>query len=57
MFSSSLHINPKLPEKWKEYSFKINFRGTLIKVQKTKDGTKIKHDNIELNVFCEDKII
>jgi maltose phosphorylase len=55
--NNELHINPKLPEKWKKYSFKINFRGTLIKVQKTKYGTKITHDNIELNVFCEDKLI
>ncbi len=55
--NNELHLNPKLPLQWKEYSFKINFRGTLIKVQKTKNGTKIKHDNIELNVFCEDKII
>ncbi|WP_203296383.1 glycoside hydrolase family 65 protein [Luteirhabdus pelagi] len=28
-----LHFSPQIPKKWKEYSFKINFRGTIVTVK------------------------
>jgi|TARA_B110000285_G_scaffold235327_1_gene316365 maltose phosphorylase len=55
--NNQLHINPKLPNQWEEYSFKINFRGTLIKVGRTKKGTQIQHNNSELLVYLDGKAI
>ncbi len=32
-----LHFTPQIPEQWKSYSFKVNFRGSVIQVFITKD--------------------
>jgi maltose phosphorylase len=38
-----LSFNPLLPAEWKALSFKVGFRGTLIKVTIAKDKTSIEH--------------
>ncbi len=35
-----LHFNPFMPDKWKSYSFRIEFRGRVIKVNVSVDGVK-----------------
>jgi maltose phosphorylase len=30
--NDTLHFNPKIPNEWKGYSFKVNFRNQIIKV-------------------------
>ncbi|CAM4186807.1 glycoside hydrolase family 65 protein [Zobellia nedashkovskayae] len=36
-----LSFEPKIPEQWKAYSFKINFRGRILKVTVKKDSTEL----------------
>ncbi len=35
-----LHFNPFIPDQWKSYSFRIEFRGRVIKVKVSKDKTE-----------------
>ena len=37
--NDTLSFTPKIPKEWKGYSFKINFRNQIIKVQVTQEGT------------------
>ncbi|WP_268223479.1 glycoside hydrolase family 65 protein [Sinomicrobium oceani] len=39
-----LHFSPKIPEQWKAYSFKINFRGQLLSVHVKASGTEFELD-------------
>ena len=32
VLNGALHLNPALPAKWQSYSFKITFRGALLKI-------------------------
>ena len=34
-FEDKLSFNPQIPEKWTSYSFKINYRGETLKIQKS----------------------
>ncbi|MCD5325030.1 MULTISPECIES: glycoside hydrolase family 65 protein [Pontibacillus] len=40
----TLHFNPMIPEEWKDYSFKINFRGHLLKITVNQDETTIEQE-------------
>jgi maltose phosphorylase len=37
--NNTLHFEPKIPAQWKGYSFKINFRGQVLKVSVQADAT------------------
>lgn len=37
-----LHFDPKIPREWDSYSFKINFRGNIIKLNKTQDQLEFR---------------
>ena len=37
-----LSFNPFLPEKWASFSFNVGFRGTLLNIKVSKNGTEIK---------------
>ncbi len=51
-----LVFNPFLPEKWKSYSFKINFRGADLEVKKELNSFSIKnHSNVEVPVIVWDQ--
>jgi len=39
---NKIHFKPQIPEQWKNYSFKVHFRGSLLKVSVS---------NLEVNVF------
>ncbi|WP_040280276.1 glycoside hydrolase family 65 protein [Psychroserpens damuponensis] len=39
-----LSFEPKIPNEWDSYSFKINFRNQILKVNVTKNGTKFQLD-------------
>jgi len=47
-----LHIDPILPDSWKTYGFKINFRGTVIEILVSDSGTEVHFKNSNLKVFC-----
>ncbi|MEI6865166.1 glycoside hydrolase family 65 protein [Flavicella sp.] len=40
-----LTFNPQIPKEWKSYSFKINFRGVTIKVEKTQNDCKFTNES------------
>ncbi len=47
IIDDKLSFNPRIPNKWKSYSFKINFRNRIIKVTVSASGTKFKLDGHE----------
>jgi maltose phosphorylase len=42
-FGGKLSFNPKIPHQWKSYSFKIIYRGIVLKVFKDQEITKISN--------------
>jgi maltose phosphorylase len=51
-----LHFNPFLPEQWKSYSFRLEFRQRVIKVKITRDGVETKLETGEpLEIFVKDQ--
>jgi maltose phosphorylase len=47
-----LHFNPFLPEQWKSYSFRLEFRGRVIKIKVTKDGIETALESGEPMEIC-----
>ena len=39
--NNKLHFEPRIPEQWKGYSFKVNFRNAIVKVEVTHQETKV----------------
>ena len=51
---NSLSFSPKIPQQWKSYSFKVNFRGHILKVKVTKNNTTFElSGNDQLTVFVD----
>ena len=42
VINNELHVNPILPDQWKSYSFKINFRGKVLKAIVQHSGTNFE---------------
>ncbi|MFD0997971.1 glycoside hydrolase family 65 protein [Ohtaekwangia kribbensis] len=42
-----LHFNPFIPDQWKSYSFRIEFRGRVLKIKVSKDGVETKLESGE----------
>ncbi|GAB5400190.1 MAG: glycoside hydrolase family 65 protein [Aureisphaera sp.] len=40
--NGALHFTPQMPEQWTSYSFKLNFRGSILKVMVNKDQTNFR---------------
>lgn len=40
--NGQLHFNPFIPDQWKSYSFRLEFRGRVLKVKISKDGIEPK---------------
>ncbi|MCY6484865.1 glycoside hydrolase family 65 protein [Clostridium aestuarii] len=54
--NNKLILNPFIPEHWTSYSFKVMFRGALLKVNVTKAGIKIFNEsNTEVAFLIYDK--
>jgi len=50
-FNNKLTFNPKIPKEWESYSFKINYRGSVLQVYKSHTETKITNlSNNEIEV-------
>jgi maltose phosphorylase len=50
--NNQLHFEPKIPAQWKGYSFKVNFRNSIIKVEVKQEGTNISIEgNSDVDVF------
>jgi len=51
--NEELEFTPFLPEKWKQFSFKIRFRGSLLNVTITKNNASVEQlhgDKIKINI-------
>jgi len=49
---NTLSFEPKIPEQWKAYSFKINFRNQIVKVHVKQDETHFELEgNQELDIL------
>ncbi|NOZ34011.1 MAG: glycoside hydrolase family 65 protein [Chlorobi bacterium] len=58
--NDKLSFEPFIPEQWKFYSFKIGFRGVLLKFEVLKSIVKIENQsnsNIELLIFGNNQIL
>ena len=59
-FDNTLSFNPQIPKKWQSYAFTINYRGTVLKVHKTKHScvfTNKSDTPIKINVYDKQLII
>jgi maltose phosphorylase len=45
--NNQLHFEPKIPKQWSGYSFKINFRNQIIKVDVTQSGARFSTEGNE----------
>lgn len=53
-----LCFNPFIPEQWKSYSFRLEFRGRVIKVKVSKDGAETEIESGEpMEIFLKDKVV
>ncbi|MBU2951907.1 glycoside hydrolase family 65 protein [Tamlana agarivorans] len=53
---NSLSFDPKIPEQWDGYSFKVNFRNQILKVDVTKEETTFTLERgSALTITCKDK--
>ena len=51
-----LSFNPQIPKEWKSYSFKVNFRHQILKINVSKDESFFELDgNKELKILVNDK--
>ncbi|MEX1240318.1 MAG: family 65 glycosyl hydrolase domain-containing protein, partial [Cyclobacteriaceae bacterium] len=53
-----LYFNPFLPEQWKSYSFRLEFRGRVIKVRVTKEGAEtILESGEPMDILLKDAVV
>ncbi|HTO35230.1 MAG TPA: glycoside hydrolase family 65 protein [Flavobacterium sp.] len=54
--NDTLHFEPKIPKEWDGYSFKINFRNSILKVSVNQNETKFSLEgNVGIKVFVNGK--
>jgi maltose phosphorylase len=57
-FDNILSFDPHIPKEWKSYSFKINYRGSTLKVFKDHKGCKFTNENTKpVEIFVQGKRI
>jgi len=50
--NNQLHFEPKIPAQWNGYSFKVNFRNAIVKVEVKQEGTNVSVEgNADVEVF------
>jgi maltose phosphorylase len=50
--NNQLHFEPKIPTQWNGYSFKVNFRNAIVKVEVNQQGTIVSIEgNSDVEVF------
>ena len=54
--NNQLHFEPKIPKEWNAYSFKVNFRNAIVKVEVNHQETKVSVEgNQEIDVIVNGK--
>jgi len=55
---NTLSFNPKIPEQWEAYSFKVNFRNQILRVNVSQGETTFDLDNgDDLQILVKDELI
>ncbi|WP_282136446.1 glycoside hydrolase family 65 protein [Seonamhaeicola maritimus] len=53
-----LSFKPQIPKQWKGYSFKVNFRDTIIKVNVSQDATNFELESeYEIQILVNDNLV
>ncbi|MDP5092530.1 MAG: hypothetical protein NWQ17_04435, partial [Polaribacter sp.] len=56
--NNMLSFEPKIPKQWNSYSFKVNFRNTIVKINVQQNGTHFTVDgNEEVTILVNEKPI
>jgi len=56
--NDALHFSPKIPKEWTGYTFKINFRNQILKVEINHNETKFSLEGTqELTVFVNEEAV
>ena len=56
--NDTLSFNPQIPEQWEGYSFKVNFRHQILKVNVSQKETTFELDGTQdLQILVNDKLI
>lgn len=58
--NNQLHFEPKIPTQWNGYSFKVNFRNAIVKVEVNQQGTNVcieGNSDVEVFVNGESQLI
>ncbi len=58
--NNQLHFEPKIPAQWKGYSFKVNFRNAIVKVEVKQEGTNVSiegNSNVDVFVNGESQLV
>jgi maltose phosphorylase len=54
--NNQLHFEPKIPKEWNGYSFKVNFRNAIVKVEVNHKETKVSVEgNQEIDLIVNGK--
>ena len=51
VIDGKLHFNPFIPDSWKSYSFKINFRGAHLEIKMNNSLEIINHTDVEIPLY------
>lgn len=53
-FDNKLIFNPIIPKQWKSFSFKINYRGTILRIYKSHSETNISNlSNLPIEIWLD----
>jgi maltose phosphorylase len=56
--NDTLHFEPRIPEQWEGYSFKINFRNQIVKISIHTGETKLSLEGTQpLTVYVNGKAV
>lgn len=54
--NNALYFEPRIPKEWNAYSFKVNFRNAIVKVEVNHQETKVSvENNQEIDIFINGK--
>ena len=56
--NDTLHFEPRIPKEWEAYSFKVNFRDQILKVNVSQEETTFELEgNTDLNIQVNDNLV
>ncbi len=60
VFNGKIHLNPKIPKAWEGFSFKIRFRGSVLKIIAFKERVEVQNysdKQVPLTIFGKEYVI